>query len=163
MVTGNLPAFGTQWHPPYFTVSALGDSIICRAEKKKTPCSHPPALRDGNVYAVAQGSFSVCGFCFQGAAQHRPRRADRRPLANVAIIEREIEFGLNRLPNGALSAHADLHPQSALRAAVNDFLGAKTAEPIDPSTVQLSIPQESRATSSPFYRDRTIAIEPPRR
>jgi flagellar P-ring protein precursor FlgI len=47
------------------------------------------------------------------------------------------------MPNVRLALrNADFTTAKRIAAAVNDFLGTKTAEPIDPSTVQLSIPAE---------------------
>jgi len=40
-----------------------------------------------------------------------------------------------------------------IAAAVNDFLGVKTAEPIDPSTVQLSIPPEFKGNVVAFLTE----------
>jgi len=53
MVTGNLPAFGTQGTRMDVTVSALGDSKNLQGG---TLLVTPLLGADGNVYAVAQGS-----------------------------------------------------------------------------------------------------------
>ena len=64
-------------------------------------------------------------------------------ISNGAIIEREIDFALNRLPNVRLALrNADFTTAKRIAAAVNDFLGNKTAEPVDPSTVLLNVPKE---------------------
>src|ERR1700675_4483118 len=141
MVTGNLPAFGTQGTRMDVTVSALGDSKDLRGA---TLLVTPLLGADGNVYAVAQGSVAVAGFSAEGAAASVVRGVPTvGRIANGAIIEREIEFALNRLPNVRLALrNADFTTAKRIAAAVNDFLGAKTAEPIDPSTVQLAIPAE---------------------
>jgi flagellar P-ring protein precursor FlgI len=99
---------------------------------------------DGNVYAVAQGSVAISGFQAEGEAAKIVRGVPTvGRIANGAIIEREIEFALNRLPNVRLALrNADFTTAKRIASAVNDFLGTKTAEPIDPSTVQLSIPKE---------------------
>ena len=77
MVTGNLPAFGTQGTRMDVTVSALGDAKNLQGG---TLLVTPLLGADGNVYAVAQGSVAIGGFQAEGeAAKHRPRRADRRP------------------------------------------------------------------------------------
>ncbi|MDU6750529.1 MAG: flagellar basal body P-ring protein FlgI, partial [Bradyrhizobium sp.] len=75
-------------------------------------------------------------------------------IANGAIIEREIEFALNRLPNVRLALrNADFTTAKRIAAAINDFLGVKTAEPIDPSTVQLSIPPEFKGNVVAFLTE----------
>src|SRR5256884_4500566 len=141
MVTGNLPAFGTQGTRMDVTVSALGDSKNLTGG---TLLVTPLLGADGNVYAVAQGSLAISGFAAEGAAASITRGVPTvGRIANGAIIEPEIEFALNRLPHVRLAPrNADFTTAKRIAAAVNDFLGTKSAEPIDPSTVQLAIPAE---------------------
>jgi flagellar P-ring protein precursor FlgI len=141
MVTGNLPAFATQGTRMDVTVSALGDAKNLMGG---TLLVTPLLGADGNVYAVAQGSLAIGGFAAEGAAASVTRGVPTvGRIANGAIIEREIEFALNRLPNVRLALrNPDFTTAKRVAAAVNDFLGSKTAEPIDPSTVQMSIPPE---------------------
>src|SRR4029434_8326546 len=91
---------------------------------------------------VPRGSLPISAFAAEGAAASITRGVPTvGRIANGAIIEREIEFALNRLPNVRLALrNADFTTAKRIAAAVNDFLGVKTAEPIDPSTGQLSIP-----------------------
>jgi len=141
MVTGNLPAFATQGTRMDVTVSALGDA---KSLQGGTLLVTPLLGADGNVYAVAQGSLAIGGFQAEGAAASITRGVPTNGrIANGAIVEREIEFALNRLPNVRLALrNADFTTAKRIAAAVNDYLGTKTAEPIDPSTVQLSIPRD---------------------
>src|ERR1700738_3054904 len=141
MVTGNLPAFGTQGTRMDVTVSALGDAKNLQGG---TLLVTPLLGADGNVYAVAQGSVAVGGFQAEGeAAKIVGGVPTVGRTANGAIIEREIEFALNRLTQLRLALrNADFTTSKRIAAAINDFLGAKPAEPIDPSTVQLAIPTE---------------------
>src|SRR3984893_6681737 len=160
MVTGNLPAFGTQGTRMDVTVSALGDSKNLQGG---TLLVTPLLGADGNVYAVAQGSVAVAGFSAEGAAASVVRGVPTvGRIANGAIIEREIEFALNRLPNVRLALrNADFTTAKRIAAAVNDFLGAKTAEPIDPSTVQLSSPQEFKGNVVAFLTEiEQLQVEP---
>src|SRR6266850_1836733 len=152
MVTGNLPPFGTQGTRIDVTVSALGDSKNLQGG---TLLVTPLLGADGNVYAVAQGSVAVAGFAAEGAAASVVRGVPTvGRIANGAIIEREIEFALNRLPNVRLALrNADFTTAKRIAAAVNDFLGAKTAEPIDPSTVQLAIPAEFKGNVVAFLTE----------
>ena len=141
MVTGNLPAFGTQGTRMDVTVSALGDAKNLMGG---TLLVTPLLGAYGNVYAVGQGSVAIGGFAAEGAAASVTRGVPTvGRIANGAIIEREIEFALNRLPTVRLALrNPDFTTAKRIAAAVNDFLGSKSAEPIDPSTVQLSIPGE---------------------
>ncbi len=160
MVTGNLPPFGTQGTRMDVTVSALGDSKNLQGG---TLLVTPLLGADGNVYAVAQGSVAVAGFAAEGAAASVTRGVPTvGRLPNGAIIEREIEFALNRMPNVRLALrNADFTTAKRIAAAVNDFLGAKTAEPIDPSTVQLSIPAEFKGNVVAFLTEiEQLQVEP---
>ena len=141
MVTGNLPAFATQGTRMDITVSALGDA---KSLQGGTLLVTPLLGADGNVYAVGQGSLTIGGFSAEGAAASVTKGVPTNGrIANGALVEREIEFALNRMPNVRLALrNGDFTTAKRIAAAVNDFLGAKTAEPIDPSTVQLSIPAE---------------------
>src|SRR6266849_6390114 len=99
---------------------------------------------DGNVYAVAQGSLAVAGFQAQGDAAKITRGVPTvGRISNGAIIEREVEFVLNRLNQVRLALrNADFTTAKRIAAAVNDFMGGPIAEPLDPSTVQLTLPQK---------------------
>src|SRR5260221_1292714 len=152
MVTGNLPAFGTQGTRMDVTVSALGDAKNLMGG---TLLVTPLLGADGNVYAVAQGSLAIGGFQAEGAAASVTRGVPTNGrIPNGAIIEREIEFALNRLPNVRLALrNADFTTAKRIAAAVNDFLGVKTAEPINPSTVQLAIPAEFNGNDVAFLTE----------
>jgi flagellar P-ring protein precursor FlgI len=141
MVTGNLPAFSTQGTRVDVTVSALGDA---KSLQGGTLLVTPLLGADGNVYAVAQGSLAISGFSAQGDAASITRGVPTvGRIANGAIIEREIDFALNRMPNVRLALrNADFTTAKRIASAVNDYLGTKSAEPVDPSTVTLNVPEE---------------------
>jgi flagellar P-ring protein precursor FlgI len=140
MVTANLPAFGTQGTRIDVTVSALGDS---KSLQGGTLLVTPLLSADGNVYAVAQGSLAIGGFQAEGEAAKITRGVPTvGRISNGAIIEREIDFTLNRLPHLRLALrNPDFTTAKRIAAAINDFMGGATAEPVDPSTVQLTVPQ----------------------
>ena len=140
MVTANLPAFGTQGARIDVTVSALGDA---KSLNGGTLLVTPLLAADGNVYAVAQGSLAIAGFQAEGDAAKITRGVPTvGRIANGAIIEREVEFALNRLNQVRLSLrNSDLTPAKRIAAAINDFIGAPTAEPLNSSTVQVNVPQ----------------------
>ena len=141
MVTANLPAFSTQGTRIDVTVSALGDAKNLQGG---TLLVTPLLGADGNVYAVAQGSLAISGFAAQGEAASITRGVPTvGRIANGAIIEREIDFALNRLTNLRLALrNADFTTAKRVAAAINDFLGSPTAEPLDPSTVQITVPKQ---------------------
>src|SRR5438046_6620289 len=139
MVTANLPAFGTQGTRIDVTVSAMGDS---KSLQSGTLLVTPLLGADGNVYAVAQGSLAIGGFSAEADAAKVTRGVPTvGRISNGAIIEREIDFALNRLPNLRLALrNPDFTTAKRAAAAINDYLGMPTAEPLDPSTVQISVP-----------------------
>ena len=141
MVTANLPAFGTQGTRLDVTVSALGDA---KSLQGGTLLVTPLLGADGNVYAVAQGSLAIGGFQVEGEAAKITRGVPTvGRIANGAIIEREIEFALNKLNQVRLALrNPDFTTAKRIAGAINDFIGGATAEPLDPSTVQITMPQK---------------------
>jgi len=140
MVTANLPAFGTQGSRIDVTVSALGDA---KSLNGGTLLVTPLLGADGNVYAVAQGSLAIAGFQAEGDAAKITRGVPTvGRISNGAIIEREIDFALNRLNQVRLALrNPDFTTAKRIAAAINDFTGAAIAEPLDSSTVQISVPE----------------------
>jgi flagellar P-ring protein precursor FlgI len=139
MVTANLPAFSTQGTRLDVTVSALGDS---KSLQGGTLLVTPLLGADGEVYAVAQGSVAIAGFAAEGEAAKITRGVPTvGRISNGGLIEREIEFKLNAQRAVRLALrNPDLTTSKRIAAAINDFMGADTAEPTDPSTVALQIP-----------------------
>ena len=141
MVTSNLPAFSTQGTRIDVTVSALGDA---KSLQGGTLLVTPLLGADGNVYAVAQGSLAIGGFQAEGDAAKIVRGVPTvGRISNGAIIEREIDFALNRLNQLRLALrNSDFTTAKRIAAAVNNYIGMPTAEPLDPSTVQITLPQK---------------------
>ncbi|ACL59571.1 flagellar basal body P-ring protein FlgI [Methylobacterium nodulans] len=139
MVTANLPPFATQGTRIDVTVSSLGDA---KSLQGGTLLVTPLLGADGEVYALAQGSLAIAGFQAEGDAAKITRGVPTNGrIANGAMIEREIEFKLNQQRMLRLSLrNPDLTTSKRIAAAINDFMGADTAEPTDPSTVTLQVP-----------------------
>jgi len=139
MVTANLPAFSTQGTRIDVTVSALGDS---KSLQGGTLLVTPLLGADGNVYAVGQGPLAIGGFEAEGTAAKITRNVPTvGRISNGAIVEREVDFALNRLTQVRLALrNPDLTTANRIAAAINDFIGSPTAEPLDPATVQLTMP-----------------------
>src|SRR5262245_38607018 len=99
---------------------------------------------DANVYAVGQGSLAINGFQAEGDAAKITRGVPTvGRIANGAIIEREIDFALNRLNQVRLALrNPDFTTAKRIASAINDFTGGAIAEPLDPSTVQISVPNK---------------------
>jgi flagellar P-ring protein precursor FlgI len=143
MVTANLPPFGTQGTRIDVTVSALGDS---KSLQGGTLLVTPLLAADGNVYAVGQGSVAVGGFSAEGEAAKVVRGVPTvGRIANGALIEREIEFTLNKLSQMRMALrNPDFTTAKRIAAAINDFIGVPTAEPLDPGTVGITVPEQYR-------------------
>src|SRR5471032_2525017 len=143
MVTGNLPPFGTQGTRMDVTVSALGDS---KSLQGGVLLVTPLLGADGNVYAVAQGSVAISGFQAEGEAAKIVRGVPTVGcISNGALIEREIEFTLNKLSQLRMALrNPDFTTAKRIAAAINDYIGVPTAEPLDPGTVGITIPQQFR-------------------
>jgi flagellar P-ring protein precursor FlgI len=141
MVTANLPAFGTQGTRIDVTVSALGDA---KSLNGGTLLVTPLLGADGNVYAVGQGSLAIAGFSAEGEAAKITRGVPTvGRISNGGIIEREIDFALNRLNQVRLAMrNPDFTTAKRVAAAINDFIGINTAEPIDSATVVVNVPQQ---------------------
>ncbi|HEX5212012.1 MAG TPA: flagellar basal body P-ring protein FlgI [Pseudolabrys sp.] len=141
MVTANLPAFATQGTRIDITVSSLGDAKNLMGG---TLLVTPLLGADGNVYAVAQGSLAIGGFSAEGEAAKITRGVPTvGRISNGALIEREIEFNLNKVNQLRLALrNPDFTTAKRIAAAVNDFIGKPTAEPLDPGTVGITIPQQ---------------------
>src|ERR687885_809637 len=143
MVTANLPAFATQGTRLDVTVSALGDA---KSLQGGTLLVTPLLGADGEVYAVGQGSVAIAGFQAEGDAAKITRGVPTvGRISNGALIEREVEFKLNVQKALRLALrNPDLTTARRIASAINDFLGADTAEPTDPSTVAIHIPAKYR-------------------
>ena len=139
MVTANLPPFAAQGTRMDVTVSSLGDA---KSLQGGTLLVTPLLGADGEVYALAQGSVAIAGFSAEGDAAKITRGVPTNGrISNGANIEREIAFKLNDARSLRLSLrNPDFTTSKRVAAAINDFMGADTAEPTDPATVTIQIP-----------------------
>jgi flagellar P-ring protein precursor FlgI len=143
MVTANLPPFATQGTRMDVTVSALGDS---KSLQGGVLLVTPLLGADGNVYAVGQGSVAIGGFQAEGEAAKIVRGVPTvGRISNGALIEREIEFNLNRQSQLRMALrNPDFTTAKRIAAAINDYIGVPTAEPLDPSTIGITVPNQYR-------------------
>jgi flagellar P-ring protein precursor FlgI len=139
MVTASLPPFAAQGTRIDVTVSSLGDA---KSLQGGTLLVTPLLGADGEVYALAQGSVAIAGFAAEGNAAKITRGVPTNGrISNGANIEREIAFKLNDARSLRLSLrNPDFTTSKRIAAAINDFMGADTAEPTDPATVTIQIP-----------------------
>ncbi|HZT24697.1 MAG TPA: flagellar basal body P-ring protein FlgI, partial [Pseudolabrys sp.] len=98
------------------------------------------------VYAVGQGSVAIGGFQAEGEAAKIVRGVPTvGRIANGALIEREIEFNLNRQSQLRMALrNPDFTTAKRIAAAINDYIGVPTAEPLDPATIGITVPPQYR-------------------
>ena len=142
MVTATLPPFSSQGSKIDVTVSTMGDA---KSLQGGTLLVTPLQGADGEVYAVAQGSISS-GFSAGGAAASVTKGVPTSGrIAAGAIVEREIKFQLAEMGSIKLSLrNPDFTTAQRVADVVNKYLKANLAEPIDPATVKLKIPDDRR-------------------
>ncbi len=143
MVTGNLPAFGREGSRIDVMVSALGDA---KSLQGGTLIATPMVGADGEVYAVAQGQVAIGGYSAAGNNQTVTKGVPTSGrIANGAIIENEVGFSLESLQNVRLALrNPDFTTSKRVAAAVNALLGEDAAKALDPSTVDVRIPEQYR-------------------
>lgn len=160
MVTANLPAFAQQGSRLDVTVSSLGDAKNLQGG---TLIATPLLGADGEVYALAQGAITLSGFSAEGDAAKITRGTPTvGRIANGGLIEREIAFHIKQARALRLALrNPDLTTARRLAAAINDFLGANSAEPTDPSTVSVQIPKNFNGNMVHLLTDiEQLRVEP---
>jgi flagellar P-ring protein precursor FlgI len=160
MVTATLPAFARQGNKIDVTVSALGDS---KSLLGGTLLVTPLLGADGEVYAVSQGQVATGGFTAGGGAETVTKGVPTSArIANGGIVERQIEFKLADLKKIHISLrNPDFTTARRMAQAVNAFLGTDVAKPINPGTLEVSIPSDYRNNVVDLITDiEQLRIEP---
>ncbi len=150
MITAVLPPFGRQGTRIDVNVSAMGDAKDLRGG---TLLVTPLIGADGEVYAVGQGQVATGGFTASGASGSSVTKGvpTAGRIANGAIVERELPFEMSHLESVKVSLrNPDFTTSRRISQAINSFLGGDMARPIDPGTVQISVP--------PGYRGNVVGL-----
>lgn len=152
MVTANLNAFSRVGSRVDISVSSIGDAQDLRGG---TLIATPLLGADGEVYAVAQGSLQISGFTAGGNAETITQgvpTAGRIP--NGALIEKELNYALNNNDSLNLSLRSpDFTTARRITTAINNFMGQNVALPLDPATIEVSIPQGYSGSMFSFLTD----------
>jgi len=160
IVTAELPPFVRKGATIDVTVSTLDESKSLRGG---TLLLTPLVGADGQTYAVAQGSVSVGGFAFGGAAasvQQGHPTVGRIP--NGADVEREVQTRF--VENGCIRLclhRPDFVTATRVAAAVNDRTRCK-AVVVDAGTVkvQLSRPGDQNAVMEQISVVHALEVQP---
>lgn len=143
-ITATLPPFARTGSKIDVSVSAMGDAKNLAGG---TLLATPLYGADGEVYAVAQGSISIGGFRAQGESTTITKGVPTSGfIANGGMVEREIEFALNRMREMKLSLrNPDITTAQRISQVINENVGAGIANVSDPGTVVLSVPEIYRS------------------
>ncbi|MEZ5757040.1 MAG: flagellar basal body P-ring protein FlgI [Emcibacteraceae bacterium] len=152
MVTANLNAFSRVGSRVDISVSSIGDAQDLRGG---TLIATPLLGADGEVYAVAQGSIQISGFTAGGNAETITQgvpTAGRIP--NGGLIEKELNYALNNNDTLNLALRSpDFTTARRITTAINNFMGQNVALPLDPATIEVSIPQGYSGSMFSFLTD----------
>jgi len=152
MVTANLNGFSRTGSRVDVSISSIGDAQDLRGG---TLIVTPLFGADGEVYAVAQGSVQISGFTAGGAAQTVTQgvpTAGRIP--NGAVIERELNYSLNDNKSLNISLRSpDFTTARRISYAINQHYGENVSSPLDPATIELSMPDTYPGNMFSFITD----------
>ncbi len=142
MVSADLPPFAKQGQSIDVTVSSLGNAKSLRGG---TLLMTPMKGIDGQVYALAQGNLVVGGFGAQGADGSKVTvnvpSAGRIP--NGATVEKEVPSPFAASETLTLNLHTpDFTTARHLAEAINNTLGAGTAQALDGASIRVRAPQD---------------------
>lgn len=160
IVTSDLPPFINQGSRVDVSISALGDATDLRGG---TLLVTPLLAADGEVYVVAQGEVSISGFTAQGdAASITQNVPTSGRIANGGIVEREIAFSLNDLPEVHLALkNPDFTTARRIAEAINGFTVAKIAKAENSASVVISRPNNYDGTFVDLITDvEQLAVQP---
>lgn len=163
MVTADLGAFSRVGSRVDVSISSIGDAQDLRGG---TLVVTPLFGADGEVYAVAQGSLQISGFTAGGGAETITQgvpTAGRIP--NGALIERELDFAFNENTTLNMSLRSpDFTTARRISYAINQHIGSEVAKPLDPATVEISMPDTYAGNMFSFITDiEQLNVDPDQR
>ncbi|WP_236638126.1 flagellar basal body P-ring protein FlgI [Mangrovicoccus ximenensis] len=137
-VTATLPPFSRVGGQIDVTVSAIGDASGLLGG---TLIMTPLTAADGQIYAVAQGAVIAGGVGIQGDAAEVVQGVPTTGVIPAgARVEREVDFQFISLSDLRLALREpDFSTAISIEIAVNQYLGQRAANAIDPGTVSLSL------------------------
>jgi len=139
-ISAVLPAFAKPGQRIDITVSSIGNSKSLRGG---TLLMAPLHGADGSVYAVAQGNLIVGGLSASGSdgSSITVNVPSVGRIPNGATVERAVPNAFNAGNHLTLNLHlSDFTTANRLAAAINDTLGAGTAQALDAASVKVLAP-----------------------
>lgn len=153
MVTADLPPFSRAGSRIDVAVSSIGSAKDLRGG---TLLVTPLMAADGEVYAVAQGPVATGGFSAAGKTESAVTKGvpTSGRIANGGIIEREIGFELKGQKAMRIALkNPDFTTARRIADAVNAYTHEESAIPLDPNTVNLTIPSRYHESIMNFMAD----------
>lgn len=139
-VQAELPAFIKPGQKIDVTVSSIGNAkSLLGGSLIMTPLKGA----DGKVYALAQGNLVVSGFgsAMDGSKLTVNIQSTGR-IPNGAMVEREVASDFGKGSSIYLNLHsADFTTANRLTLAINEKLGAGSAQSMDSATVKVAAPK----------------------
>ena len=139
-IQADLPPFAKPGQAIDVTVSSIGDA---KSLKGGTLLMSPLKGADGQVYAMAQGSLMVNGLSASGkdGSNITVNNPSVGRIPNGATVERTISTPFSRGNSLTLNLNtSDFTTANRMAEAINNFLGADTAKPIDATSVTVRSP-----------------------
>lgn len=142
MVTATLPPFAKAGTRLDVVVSSIGNADTLQGGTLlMTPLKAP----NGEVYAVAQGSISIGGFSFGGAAGGGVQK-NHPTVGHIpegAIIEKDLPVDLTSRPYIEISLQQpDFTTCMRMKEAISRGIGNVSADAVDAGTVRVKISEE---------------------
>ena len=159
MVTAELPPYARTGSRIDITLSSLGDATSLAGG---TLIMTPLKGVNGEIYAVAQGPVSVGGFSAGGeAASVSKNHPTVGRIPGGALIEREVNetFGENRRLSVNLNT-PDFTTASRVATSIRRDLPSLNPKALDPSTVEIILPENGRDYVGLMARLENLEIQP---
>jgi flagellar P-ring protein FlgI len=141
-IHAELPAFAKPGQQLDITVSSIGNSKSLRGG---TLLMTPLKGADGNVYALAQGNLVVGGLGADGldGSKLTINIPSVGRIPNGATVERSVPTLFAAGQPIVFNLHqADFTTAKRIADSINDLLGPKVAQAIDPMSIQVNAPQD---------------------
>lgn len=151
-VTAMLPPFARNGGKIDVAVSAMGDAKDLTGG---VLLATPLYGADGEVYAVAQGSISISGFkAGDGATTITKGVPTAGFIANGGVVEKEIDFALNSLPELKLALrNPDITTAQNIAETIRSSMGPGIATVSDPGTIVISVPEAYHGNATMLLAD----------